>query len=477
MGRRLRWKAIAVGVVLVIFSSLGVYPLLATRLGISRPRWLIDKRLTLGLDLQGGVQLVVHIDTDYSVRLESRQRTLSAQAEAAVRADTVARTVETIERRVNELGVAEPSIARQGAAGDEILIQLPGMTSVDRAKAIIQAGGTLEFRLVQLGPAPSPGALGPVARSADAEILEEDGRLRGEPVAAGQAEHRYYLVDKRAAVTGRDLRSARPSLDENNQPAVSFALTTEGGRQFGAVTAANLGRQLAIVLDGRVRSVARIENRIGTDGTIHGSFTSQEAQDLALILRSGALPAPLTFLAEGSVSASLGADSIRQGVIASIAGLLLVIGFMLAYYRASGINAAAALIANLVILLGLMAYVGVVMTLPGIAGFVLTMGIGVDSNVLVFERIREERESGKSERASTSAGFSRVFLTLLDTHIAALISAAFLFQFGTGPIRGFAVTLSIGLLSNLFTSTFVSKTLFEMAISRRAQRPASAGRA
>jgi preprotein translocase subunit SecD len=469
MGRRLRWKSIAVGVVLVVFGSLGVYPLLAVRLGISRPRWLIDKRLALGLDLQGGVQLVVRVDTDYAVRLESRQRTLSAEAEAAVRADTVARTVETIERRVNELGVAEPSIARQGAAGDEILIQLPGMTSVDRAKAIIQAGGTLEFRLVELGPAPSPAELGPVARSADAEILEEDGRLRGEPVGAGRAEQRYYLVDKRAAVTGRDLRSARPSLDENNQPAVSFALTTEGGRQFGAITAANLGRQLAIVLDGRVRSVARIENRIGADGTIHGSFTSQEAQDLALILRSGALPAPLTFLAEGSVSASLGADSIRQGVVASIAGLLLVIGFMLAYYRASGINAAVALVANLVILVGLMAYMGVVMTLPGIAGFVLTMGIGVDSNVLVFERIREERESGKSERASMSAGFSRVFLTLLDTHVAALISAAFLFQFGTGPIRGFAVTLSIGLLSNLFTSTFVSKTLFELALSRRSR--------
>jgi preprotein translocase subunit SecD len=221
------------------------------------------------------------------------------------------------------------------------------------------------------------------------------------------------------------------------------------------------------VVDGKVRSVARIDNRITTDGSIHGSFTQQEAQDLALILRSGALPAPLTFLAEGSISASLGADSIRQGVIASTVGLLLVIGFMLTYYRASGVNAAVALIFNLVILLGLMAYVGVVMTLPGIAGFVLTMGIGVDSNVLVFERIREEREAGKGERASIDAGFSRVFLTLLDTHIAALISAAFLFQFGTGPIRGFAVTLSIGLLSNLFTSTFVSKTLFELALVRR----------
>lgn len=470
MRRRLQWKVIAIGVVLAIFGSLGVYPLLAPRLGISRPRWLIDKRLALGLDLQGGVQLVVRVDTDYAVRLESQQRSLSAEAEAAVRADAVARTVETIERRVNELGVAEPSIALQGAAGDEILIQLPGMTNVDRAKAIIQAGGTLEFRLVELGPASSPAELGPIPHSAQTEVLAEEGRLRGEPAQAGQADRRYYLVDTRAPVTGRDLRSARPTLDENGQPAVSFTLTNEGGRQFGAVTAANLGRQLAIVLDGHVRSVARIENRISTDGTIHGSFTPQEAQDLALVLRSGALPAPLTFLAEGSVSASLGADSIRQGVVASIAGLLLVIGFMLVYYRTSGINATIALLLNLVILLGLMAYIGVVMTLPGIAGFVLTMGIGVDSNVLVFERIREERESGKSGRASVNAGFSRVFLTLLDTHIAALISAAFLFQFGTGPIRGFAVTLSIGLLSNLFTSTFVSKTLFELALSRSTSR-------
>jgi preprotein translocase subunit SecD len=438
MGRKLQWKVIAIGVVLVVFGALGVYPLIATRLGISAPRWLIDRQLALGLDLRGGVQLVVRVDTGYAVRLEAQQRTLSPEAEAEIRNDTVARTIETIERRVNELGVAEPGIARQGTAGDEILIQLPGMTNVERAKAIIQAGGTLEFRLVEPGPAASPDGSNPGLR-----------------------------LSELAAVTGRDLRSARPSLDGNGQPAVSFTLTTEGGRKFGDVTAANIGRQLAIVVDGKVRSVARIDNRITTDGSIHGSFTQQEAQDLALILRSGALPAPLTFLAEGSISASLGADSIRQGVIASTVGLLLVIGFMLTYYRASGVNAAVALIFNLVILLGLMAYVGVVMTLPGIAGFVLTMGIGVDSNVLVFERIREEREAGKGERASIDAGFSRVFLTLLDTHIAALISAAFLFQFGTGPIRGFAVTLSIGLLSNLFTSTFVSKTIFELELGRK----------
>ena len=455
MGRRLLWKLTAIGVVLVVFGALGVYPLLAARFGISAPPWLTARKLALGLDLQGGVQLVVRVDTDYAVRLESQQKALPPQAEAEVRDDAVTRTMETIGRRINELGVSEPSIARQGTAGDQILIQLPGMTDVERAKAIIQAGGTLEFRLVEGGPGPSPADW--PSPPAGAEVLLD----------TSDDVPRYYLVNRIAAVTGRDLRSARPSLDENNQPAVTFALTTEGGRAFGELTAANIGRPLAIVVDGKVRSVARIDNRITTDGTIHGSFTSQEAQDLAVILRSGALPAPVSFLAEGSVSASLGADAIRQGVTASIAGLLLVIGFMLLYYRASGINATVALAFNLIMLLGLMAYVGVVMTLPGIAGFVLTMGIGVDSNVLVFERIREEREAGRSERASMKAGFSRVFLTLLDTHIAALISAAFLFQFGTGAIRGFAVTLSIGLLSNLFTSTFVSKTLFELALDKR----------
>jgi preprotein translocase subunit SecD len=270
-------------------------------------------------------------------------------------------------------------------------------------------------------------------------------------------------------VTGRDLRSARPSLDENNRPAVSFTLNTEGARKFGNATGANIGRLLAIVLDGRAQSVATIESRITTEGRISGSFTNEEVQNLSLILRSGSLPATLTYLEERTIGPSLGADSIRAGVISSLVGLMLVVMFMLIYYKLSGVNAVVALLFNLVILLGLMAYIGAVMTLPGIAGFVLTMGIGVDSNVLIFERIKEELEAQRGVRASINAGFSRVFLTLLDTHIAALISAAFLFQFGTGPIRGFAVTLTIGLLSNLFTSTFVSKTLFELALARRHQ--------
>jgi len=279
----------------------------------------------------------------------------------------------------------------------------------------------------------------------------------------------YYLVRKAAAVTGRDLRSARPSLDENNRPAVSFSLNTEGARKFGKVTGDNVGRELAIILDGRVQSAPRIDSRITSEGRISGSFTQEEVQNLSLILRSGSLPASLTYLEERTIGPSLGADAIRSGIIASVVGLLLVIAFMLVYYRLSGVNAVAALLFNLIILLGLMAYVGAVMTLPGIAGFVLTMGIGVDSNVLIFERIKEELESQRGVRASINAGFARVFLTLLDTHIAALISAAFLFQFGTGPIRGFAVTLSVGLMSNLFTSTFVSKTLFELVLSRRHQ--------
>ena len=250
---------------------------------------------------------------------------------------------------------------------------------------------------------------------------------------------------------------------------MAFTLNSEGAAKFGRVTGENVGRFLAIVLDGKVQSAPRIDSRITGDGRISGSFTQEEVQNLSLILRSGSLPATLTYLQEQTIGPSLGADSIRSGVLASLVGLVLIAVFMLVYYKAAGVNAVIALVLNLVILLGLMAYVGGVMTLPGIAGLVLTMGIGVDSNVLIFERIKEELEAQRGVRASINAGFSRVFLTLIDTHLAALISAAFLFQFGTGPIRGFAVTLFYGLISNLFTATFVSKTLFELELSRKSQ--------
>jgi preprotein translocase subunit SecD len=323
----------------------------------------------------------------------------------------------------------------------------------------------LELKIVEQGPSSAKEDLAPGGQAPQGmEVLPGTSATPG---SAGATV--YYMVRKVSAVTGRDLRNARPTLDENNLPAVSFTLNQEGARKFGSATSANIGRQLGIVLDGRVFSAPTIESRITDQGRITGSFTQQEAQDLSLVLRSGALPASLTYLEERSIGPSLGADSIRSGVIASLAGLILIVLFMLVYYRLSGVNAVIALIFNLVILLGLMAYIGAVMTLPGIAGFVLTMGIGVDSNVLIFERIKEELAAQRGVRASINAGFGRVFLTLLDTHISALIAAAFLFQFGTGPIRGFAVTLSIGLLSNLFTSTFVSKTLFEFELSRRRQ--------
>jgi preprotein translocase subunit SecD len=263
------------------------------------------------------------------------------------------------------------------------------------------------------------------------------------------------------------LRNARPTLDENNRPAVGFTLNNEGASKFGQFTAANINRQLAIVLDNRVYSAPNINSRIDSDGIIQGSFTQQEAADLALVLRSGALPADLTYLEERTVGPTLGAESIRSGVTAALGGLAFVIIFMLAYYKLSGFNAFVSIAVNLIILLGLMSYLGAIMTLPGIAGFILTIGMGVDSNVLIFERIKEELQTAKGIKQAVAAGFDRVFLTILDTHVASLISAAFLFQFGTGPIRGFATTLTIGLLSNVFTAVFVSRTMFELILSRR----------
>jgi preprotein translocase subunit SecD len=523
----LRWKVATIIGVFVVFVAVGIYPLIALRYGVHQPSWLIDKALKLGLDLKGGVHLVLRVQTEDALRLVTEQETerlreelksknvpfakldapdathiriegvppaqeaafrqianevstnfergsgangtytftMRPNVQVNLRDEAVVQARQTIERRVNELGVTEPSIAQQGSNADQILVQLPGVTDVERAKEIIRSTGLLELKIVEQGPAPTKEAL-MVNNQVPDGMETVPGASSGAPADAGTV---FYLVKKVPAVTGQDLRNARPSVDENNQPAVSFTLSGDGGRKFGKVTGENVGRQLAIVLDGKVQSAPRIESRIQNEGRITGSFTPDEVQNLALILRSGALPANMTYLEEKTIGPTLGADSIRSGVLASIVGLLLVVSFMLVYYRLSGVNAVVALVFNLVILLGLMAYIGAVMTLPGIAGFVLTMGIGVDSNVLIFERIKEELEAERGVRASINAGFGRVFWTLVDTHIAALISAMFLFQFGTGPIRGFAVTLSIGLVSNLFTSIFVSKTLFELALSNRKQ--------
>jgi preprotein translocase subunit SecD len=512
MKKNIRWRLLIIAAVTAL-SVWALYP--------------PSQKIHLGLDLKGGVHLVLRVQTDEALRLETdgtverlreglqqhgitvgnlartsdtqfvvegvpqgqdqEFRRLADEESGASynresgtngrytftmkpnivvqrREETVVQAMQTVERRVNELGVAEPSIARHGESNDQLLVQLPGVTDVGRAKEIIRSTAMLELKIVEAGPASArEDLLKPYNGKEPPDMQVIPGVAEGE----GGGGTVYYLVRRVAAVTGRDLRGARPTLDENNMPAISFSLNREGARKFGNVTGSNIGRQLAIILDGRVQSAPRIESRITDEGRIHGSFTSQEAADLSLILRSGALPASLTYLEERVVGPSLGRDSIRSGVTASLVGLLLVLLFMLVYYKLSGVNAVVALVFNLVILLGLMAYLGATMTLPGIAGFVLTMGIGVDSNVLIFERIKEELAAGKGVRAAIDAGFSRVFLTLLDTHVASLISAAFLFQFGTGPIRGFATTLTIGLLSNLFTSIFVSRTIFEMVLSGR----------
>jgi preprotein translocase subunit SecD len=510
MSKNLRWKLLIIlGVI-----ALAVYAFYPP-----------DKKIRLGLDLKGGVHLVLRVQTEDAVRLETQttadrlREQLRTEAPAAtvtvasptefrvenvpadkdqvfrqlvadtetvysrssgagtytftmrpniavqVRDQAVTQALLTIERRVNELGVAEPIVARHSGA-DQILVQLPGVADVTRAKEIIGRTAQLELKLVEQGPFSDEAA----ARAAyngnlppDLQILP--GTSEGAP---GERPSTVYYVTRRVpAVTGRDLRNARPTLDENGRPAVSFSMNNEGAVKFGNFTQNNVGKSLAVVLDNRVFTAPRIEERINDEGRIHGNFTQQEANDLALVLRSGALPANLTYLEERTVGPSLGQESIRAGVLASIGGLLFVMIFMLVYYKLAGINALVSIVINLVILLGLMAYIGATMTLPGIAGFILTIGMGVDSNVLIFERIKEELETAKGARQAVAAGFDRVFLTILDTHVASLIAAAFLFQFGTGPIRGFAMTLTIGLLSNVFTAVFVSRTLFEMALTRR----------
>src|SRR5262245_29556640 len=525
MYKNLRWKLLGIFVVLALFFSVGVYPLLAQHFNWPLHAALQARSLKLGLDLKGGVQLELRVNTDDALRItttstseqlrdslrnatvpfgnitvtgtttfkvdgipQDRDAAFRAAAdeiatnnfdrnplgqgayefrmkpivERDLREQAVDQTLQTIDRRVNELGVTEPQIARQPQK-DQIIVQLPGVTDVAHAKDIIGKTAILEFKLVEAGP----GTKDDLLKQFNGTLPGEMELVPGSSTSAGEPSTVYYVVRKIATVTGQDLRLAKPGLDENNQPAVHFELKSNGAQKFGKLSGENIGRYLAIVLDNRVISAPRLEGRITDQGRISGGFTAETANDLALTLRSGSLPASLTYLSEVVVGPSLGADSIRAGVIASLVGLLLIMAFMLFYYKLSGINAIVALVANLIILLGLMAYFGAVMTLPGIAGFVLTMGVGVDSNVLIFERIKEELAAQRGVRAAIDAGFNRVFLTLLDTHVASLIAALFLFQFGTGPIRGFAMTLSIGLFVNLFTSIFVSKTLYQWELSRR----------
>ena len=507
--KSIRWRFILIAVVI----GLAVWSFIP-----------LDQKVKLGLDLKGGVHLVLRVHTDDALRLETettverlrdsltRAGVQFAKADvvsptefrvegvqndsgyraAAVDADTsfdrssepngysyrlkpnianqlrdgaVTQALETIERRVNELGVAEPIVARYSGQ-DQIVVQLPGVEDPRRAKEIIRSTALLKLTLVEQGPFPTrEAALQAFNNNIPSEFEIMPGRQEGGGTG-GTAGTVFYAVKKAAAVSGRDLRNAQQSLDQFNRPAVSFTLKQDAATRFGTFTESNIGRPMAIVLDDRVMSVATIQGRITDNGQITG-ISREEMIDTVITLKSGALPASLDYLEERTVGPSLGAESIRAGLTASLAGLALVVLFMVFYYRLTGLNAVISVVVNLVILLGLMAFLKATMTLPGIAGFILTIGMGVDSNVLIFERIKEELATARGVRAAVNAGFDRVWWTIVDTHVSSLIAALLLLQFGTGPIRGFAVTLIIGLLSNVFTAVFVSRTVFDLVLSRR----------
>jgi preprotein translocase subunit SecD len=530
MNKNLGWKVIVIAATLLffLFGIVGVpeqwsgHGLLAA----------LQNRIHLGLDLKGGTHLIlqvqvndaVNVDSDNAVerlkadlrarkinyaeiskpdpvnnpdkvvlkgvppenrsdllsivqdRLPEYQLTSGAdnawtismkpQALADLKNRAVTQAIETIRNRIDSLGVSEPIIEEHGLGQYQILVQLPGVDDPARVKDIMQSTAMLEIRQSFGGPYPSEQQ----ALQDKGGVLPPDQVLmpgRSVGTNAGEGGQAWYLVSRASAVTGRDLRAADQSRDENGQPSVSFTLTGEGGRRFAGFTGAHVGDNLAVVLDNKVQEVAVIKDQIHDQGVINGRFTEQQAKDLAMILRSGALPAGIKYLEERTVGPSLGSDSIRAGVTAAVIGMLAVLIFMLVYYHAAGINADIALILNLIILLGFLGYSGATLTLPGIAGVILTVGMGVDSNVLIFERIREELRNGKTPPSAVEQGFGHAWITIVDTHVTTIVSAIILFLFGTGPVRGFAVTLSFGLFANLFTAVFVSRVIFDWLLSRK----------
>jgi preprotein translocase subunit SecD len=383
----------------------------------------------------------------------------------ALEKKTVQQAIEAIRDRVDALGISEPQIQEYGLGENQILVDLPGVENESQIESIIQGTNRLEIHAVVGGPykdeqeaAASQGGSIP----ADDELKKFTGVVEG-----GSNEPSVYVLQRASVVAGNDFRSADPSTNPNTgQKEVQFTLTNEAGDKFYDYTSKNVGRYMAVVMNDRAREVAVIKGAIRDRGVIEGTFTADEVAALSKLLRTGALPASLQQLEKRFVGASLGADSIRQGVKAAIVGLLVVMTFMLFYYRGSGINADLALILNLVILLGFMGAAGATLTLPGIAGVILTIGMGVDSNVLIFERIREEVRAGKAPSAAVDQGFAHAWVTIVDTHVTTIVSAAILFLFGTGPVRGFATTLTVGLLANLFTAVFVSRVIFDAHLNR-----------
>jgi SecD/SecF fusion protein len=424
MTKNLQWR-ILVTLGILIFALLGMLPL--------------KEKINLGLDLQGGMHLVLKVDTS-KVLEEARE-------------DAPNRALEIIRNRIDQFGVREPLIQRQGR--DEIVVQLPGVTDRDRAIELIGRTAQLEFKVVE-----------------DNEELNRRA-LQGdipEGYELKEVEKERLLLHKDAALTGDTLVSAEVRFDQSrfNESYIALEFNSKGAAIFSEVTGLNVGRRLAIVLDGKVHSAPRINEKIPSGrASITGRFTVEEAGDLAIVLRAGALPAPIYIEEERTVGPLLGRDSIQNGIRASIIGGILVICFMVIYYLFSGIVASVAVMLNFIIILGVLGWLHTTLTLPGIAGMILTVGMAVDANVLIYERIREELLTGKHIRSALAVGYNKAFSAIFDSNITTLIAAALLFKFGTGPIRGFGVTLTIGILASMFTAIFVTRIIFDIVTSNK----------
>jgi preprotein translocase subunit SecD len=407
----------------------------------------------------------------------------SAQSLLAEQATDQAQRI--IESRLDAVGVAEPLVQRHGSqASHQFLVQMPGIHDPERVKQLLKAESKLELVHVVSPPSPQAAQTYNTEEEAKASLggtVPANRRVltyaeRNEPTAAGQTttdaaqkQKKWVVVETPAVVDGSELRSANAVQAQGGGDSyqIAFALKPTGAQKFGTWTGANINEYMGVVLNDEVKSIAFIKSQINDQGEISGRFTKQSADDLALTLRSGALPAPIEYQEERTVGPSLGADSIRSGVRASLFGLIFVVVFMLFYYRGAGVNAVVALLLNMILMLAGLIIFQATLTLPGIAGIILTIGMAVDSNVLIFERIREELRTGKTIPSAVEQGFARAFVTIIDTHVTTIISSMFLFVFGTGPLRGFAVTLVLGLLINLFSAVYVSRTIFMWELSRK----------
>lgn len=508
MNKAMTWKIILIVMVMGL-SVLMFYPL--------------GEKLNLGLDLKGGMHLVLEVQTSKAIEIQTEQsieqlKTLFKEAsikyEKFVRVKTnkieiygvsidderkvkdilddeykdweyvfagtqislnlipniemrmrdlsIDQAIETIRNRIDEFGVANAAIQKIGfGSGDKILVQLPGVDDPGRVKSLIKNTAMLEFRAVISGPF-----------NTEEEALKDHGGVLPNDMKLFKTNPRrmdkgYYILKSATVINGKDLKNSRRSQDRYGAPAVSFTLNSQGASKIRKFSSANIGKRMAVVLDERIETAPTIQDVLSYDNQITGNYTIEEVNDMALVLRSGALPAPLKYLEERTIGPSLGADSIRKGIIASAIGLAIVMFFMLVFYRGAGINSVIALIFNLVILMGVMAYFKATLTVPGIAGIILTIGMSVDANVLIFEKIKEDLRQGKAPKSAIDAGFKKAFVTIFDANLTTIIAAVFLFQFGTGAIQGFSVTLMIGIVASMFTAVFVSRVIFDFVYSNR----------